>query len=40
MKAALLAAVVFIGGFIMAKVTLEFVDLLVEKLKEENKDNH
>ena len=40
MKVVLLAAAVFIGGFMMAKVTLEFVDLLVQKLKEEDKDNY
>ena len=39
MKAAILAAVVLIGGFFMAKVTLEFLDLLLEKLKEENRDD-
>jgi len=39
MKVALLAAVVLIGGFFTAKLTLEFLDLLIEKLKEENRDD-
>jgi len=39
MKVAVLAAVVLIGGFFMAKVTLEFLDLLFEKLKEENRED-
>jgi hypothetical protein len=39
MKVAVLAAVVLIGGFFMAKVTLEFLDLLLEKLKEENRED-
>ena len=39
MKIAVLAAVVLIGGFFMAKLTLEFLDLLLEKLKEENRDD-
>jgi len=39
MKVAILAAVVLVGGFFMAKVTLEFLDLLLEKLKEENRED-
>jgi hypothetical protein len=39
MKVAILAAVVLIGGFFMAKVTLEFLDILLEKLKEENRED-
>jgi len=39
MKVAILAAVVLIGGFFMARVTLEFLDLLLEKLKEENRED-
>jgi len=39
MKIAVLAAVVLIGGFFMAKLTLEFLDLLLEKLKEENRED-
>ena len=39
MKVAILAAVVLIGGFFMAKVTLEFLDMLLEKLKEENRED-
>jgi hypothetical protein len=39
MKVAILAAVVLIGGFFMAKVTLEFLDLMLEKLKEENRED-
>jgi hypothetical protein len=39
MKVAILAAVVLIGGFFMAKLTLEFLDLLLEKLKEENRED-
>lgn len=39
MKVAILAAVVLIGGFFMAKVMLEFLDLLLEKLKEENRED-
>jgi hypothetical protein len=39
MKVAVLAAVVLIGGFFMAKLTLEFLDLLLEKLKEENRED-
>ena len=39
MKVAILAAVILVGGFFMAKVTLEFLDLLLEKLKEENRED-
>ena len=39
MKVAILAAVVLIGGFFMAKLTLEFLDILLEKLKEENRED-
>jgi hypothetical protein len=39
MKVAILTAIVLVGGFFMAKVTLEFLDLLLEKLKEENRDD-
>jgi|DEB0MinimDraft_4_1074332.scaffolds.fasta_scaffold02944_9 hypothetical protein len=39
MKVAVLAAVVLIGGFFMAKLTLEFLDILLEKLKEENRED-
>jgi len=39
MKVAILAAIVLVGGFFMAKVTLEFLDLLLEKLKEENRED-
>ena len=39
MKIAVLAAVVLIGGFFMAKLTLEFLDILLEKLKEENRED-
>ena len=39
MKVAVLAAVVLIGGFFMAKLTLEFLDLMLEKLKEENRED-
>jgi len=39
MKVAILAAVVLVGGFFMAKLTLEFLDLLLEKLKEENRED-
>ena len=39
MKVAVLAAVVLIGRFFMAKLTLEFLDLLLEKLKEENRED-
>ena len=40
MKLALLIGVVVVGGFFMGKVTLEFLDMLIEKLKEENRDDH
>lgn len=39
MKVAILSAVILIGGFFMAKVTLEFLDILLEKLKEENRED-
>lgn len=39
MKVAILAAVVLVGGFFMAKLTLEFLDMLLEKLKEENRED-
>lgn len=39
MKVAVLAAVVLVGGFFMAKLTLEFLDLMLEKLKEENRED-
>ena len=39
MKVAVLAAVVLVGGFFMAKLTLEFLDILLEKLKEENRED-
>jgi hypothetical protein len=39
MKVAVLTAVVLIGGFFMAKLTLEFLDLMLEKLKEENRED-
>jgi hypothetical protein len=39
MKVAILAAVVLVGGFFMAKLTLEFLDILLEKLKEENRED-
>jgi hypothetical protein len=39
MKVAVLAVVVLAGGFFMAKLTLEFLDILLEKLKEENRED-
>jgi hypothetical protein len=40
MKTGILIAVVTIGGFFMGKLTIEFLDLLIQKLKEENRDDH
>jgi len=36
MKLAILLVVIAIGGFFTAKLSLEFLDLLIEKLKEDN----
>jgi hypothetical protein len=38
MKLAILIAVVVVGGFFTAKLSLEFLDLLVQKLKEEDQN--
>jgi hypothetical protein len=38
MKLAILLVVIAIGGFFTAKLSLEFLDLLIEKLQED--DNH
>lgn len=40
MKTGILIAAVIIGGFFMGKLTIEFLDLLIQKLKEENRDDH
>jgi hypothetical protein len=39
MKVAILVMAIVVGGFFMGKVTLEFLDMLIEKLKEENRDD-
>ena len=36
MKLAILIIAVAVGGFFTAKLTMEFLDLLIEKLKEDN----
>lgn len=36
MKLAILIVAIAVGGFFTAKLSLEFLDLLIEKLKEEN----
>ena len=36
MKIVLLAVAVGVGAFFTAKLTMEFLDLLIEKLKEDN----
>tara|TARA_B100001113_G_C20829729_1_gene500480 strand:- start:440 stop:646 length:207 start_codon:yes stop_codon:yes gene_type:complete len=38
MKLAILLVAIAVGGFFTAKLSLEFLDLLIEKLKEDN--NH
>jgi len=39
MKVAVLAAVVFIGGFLVAKMSIDFVSLVVDHLEREDRDN-
>ena len=36
MKLAILIIAVAVGGFFTAKLTMEFLDILIEKLKEDN----
>lgn len=36
MKLAIVIAAVLVGGFFTAKLTLEFLDFLLDRLKEEN----
>jgi hypothetical protein len=36
MNLAILIIAVAVGGFFTAKLTMEFLDLLIEKLKEDN----
>jgi len=36
MKLAILITAVAVGGFFTIKLTMEFLDLLIEKLKEDN----
>ena len=36
MKLAILIVAVAVGGFFTAKLTMEFLDFLIEKLKEDN----
>jgi len=38
MKLAILIAAIIIGGFFTAKLSLEFLDVIIDKLKEENQD--
>ena len=38
MKLAILIATIIIGGFFTAKLSLEFLDVIIDKLKEENQD--
>ena len=36
MKLAILIIAMAVGGFFTAKLTMEFLDILIEKLKEDN----
>ncbi len=39
MKVALLVAVVFIGGFLVGKMTLDFISFVVDSLEREDREN-